>query len=149
MNRREVVQKIALGGAVLIVLPSVLNSCKTVRVASTVENPTTPAGSNSVATKINLDLLLTENSALNTTGGSKVVDKVIFINTGGGNIVALSAICTHRGCTVGYDSVAGNIKCPCHGAVYTTAGVVVSGPAPDPLKIMPVTKTGNSLSVNV
>lgn len=49
-----------------------------------------------------------------------------------GDIVAFSAICTHRGCTV---APAGKIlKCPCHGSTYDLAtGDNTGGPAPAPL----------------
>ncbi|WP_081844466.1 ubiquinol-cytochrome c reductase iron-sulfur subunit [Cellulomonas sp. URHE0023] len=48
-----------------------------------------------------------------------------------GTVVALSAICTHQGCTV---AAAGDqLVCPCHGSVYDMSGGNISGPAPDPL----------------
>jgi cytochrome b6-f complex iron-sulfur subunit len=135
MNRRELVQKIVLGGTVLIFVPSVIESCTKAPV-------TDPGGS-----KINLDLSLPDNSSLNTTGGSKIVQNIIVINTGSSNFVALSSICTHMGCTVGYDSGAGNIKCPCHGSVYATTGSVITGPAPAALHSYAISKTGNILTI--
>lgn len=49
-----------------------------------------------------------------------------------GTVVAFSAICTHRGCTV---AAAGKeFHCPCHGSVFDAAtGNVKGGPAPKPL----------------
>jgi cytochrome b6-f complex iron-sulfur subunit len=99
MNRRDLVQKIVLGGAVLILVPSVLESCT--KIPTT--NPGNNTGGNTPGTKINLDLSLADNSPLNTTGGSKIVQGIIVVNTGSSNFVALSSICTHQGCTVGYD----------------------------------------------
>lgn len=56
----------------------------------------------------------------------------IVIREPNGTLVAHSAVCTHAGCTVGYQG--GQIVCPCHGAVYDTrTGAVLSGPAPSPL----------------
>lgn len=50
-----------------------------------------------------------------------------------GTVVAFSAICTHRGCTVA-PAPNGELKCPCHGSVYKASdGSNVSGPAPRPL----------------
>src|SRR5579864_8689393 len=51
-------------------------------------------------------------------------------------IVVLSPICTHLGCPVGWDGVASEFRCPCHGRNFNTTGAHVSGPPPrgmDPL----------------
>lgn len=46
---------------------------------------------------------------------------------------AFSATCTHQPCTVGYSS-GSSIRCPCHGATFSTSnGSVLGGPAPRPL----------------
>ena len=46
---------------------------------------------------------------------------------------AFSAICTHLGCIVTWDTKQRQIICPCHGGVFDTNGKVVSGPPPRPL----------------
>ena len=45
-------------------------------------------------------------------------------------LVVMSAVCTHKGCLVKIkaDDPA-ELKCPCHGAVFTDQGTVDSGPA--------------------
>jgi cytochrome b6-f complex iron-sulfur subunit len=48
-----------------------------------------------------------------------------------GQIVAMTAICTHMGCQVAPGR--GELVCPCHGSVYSLTGDNVSGPAPKPL----------------
>lgn len=50
-------------------------------------------------------------------------------------VKAYSAVCTHAGCTVRYDSGRKLLVCPCHGSVYDPArgAAVLSGPAPYPL----------------
>jgi thiosulfate dehydrogenase [quinone] large subunit len=56
----------------------------------------------------------------------------IVVRQANGSLVAHSAVCTHAGCTVGYQG--GQLVCPCHGAVYDAqTGAVISGPAPAPL----------------
>ena len=70
-------------------------------------------------------------------GNGKVVamgsKPVIVINTTAG-VKAYSAVCTHLGCIVGYDSTVGHIICPCHdGHFNSTSGGVISGPPPQPL----------------
>lgn len=144
MNRRDLVQKVLLGGTILLVVPSVLESCT--------KAPTDPGnnpGGNPPGTKINLDLTLAENASLNTAGGSKIVQSILIANTTGSSFIALSSICTHQGCTVGYNSGANNIQCPCHGSVYATSGSVITGPAPSALQSYPVSKAGNILTISL
>jgi cytochrome b6-f complex iron-sulfur subunit len=55
----------------------------------------------------------------------------VFLFREGKRFRAVSAVCTHLGCTV---NLAGKgFHCPCHGSVFTQEGAVVSGPAPAPL----------------
>jgi cytochrome b6-f complex iron-sulfur subunit len=143
MNRREVIQKFLLGGTVLVLAPSVLQSCTKNNAMNPGMNTggTPPAGST-----IKLDLSLAENSALTVAGSSKIVQNILLINTGT-SIVALSSICTHQGCTVGYNSRQGDIECPCHGSVFSTSGSVLVGPALSPLRSYTVTEAGNILTI--
>jgi cytochrome b6-f complex iron-sulfur subunit len=50
------------------------------------------------------------------------------------DLVALSAVCTHLGCTVGFNSSAQIFHCPCHGGKYDRDGNVIGGPPPKPLE---------------
>lgn len=57
---------------------------------------------------------------------------IILSQPTAGNVVAMSAICTHNGCTVAPDGA--ELKCPCHGSVFRADdGSTVSGPAKEPL----------------
>lgn len=52
-----------------------------------------------------------------------------------GRWIALSAVCSHLGCTVQYEPQMDRIHCACHGGVYNAyTGANVSGPPPKPLK---------------
>ena len=51
---------------------------------------------------------------------------------------AFSAICTHLGCIVYWDSAKQLIACPCHAGFFGLDGRVVSGPPPRPLAMHPV-----------
>jgi len=46
---------------------------------------------------------------------------------------AFSAVCTHLGCIVDWNTVSHEFHCPCHAAAFDAAGQVVSGPPPRPL----------------
>ena len=48
-------------------------------------------------------------------------------------IVALSAVCTHVRCILGYDRERRALTCPCHDGRFDLAGQVLSGPPPRPL----------------
>jgi cytochrome b6-f complex iron-sulfur subunit len=61
----------------------------------------------------------------------------VFLFRKGNSFRAVSAICTHLGCTV---NLAGRgFHCPCHGSVFNQNGKVESGPAPAPLPWLLVT----------
>ena len=47
---------------------------------------------------------------------------------------ALSAICTHLGCTPAWLATENKFKCPCHGSGFRRTGVNFEGPAPRPLE---------------
>jgi thiosulfate dehydrogenase [quinone] large subunit len=69
------------------------------------------------------------------TGGPAVL-----IHLSNGRFVAYSAVCTHAGCIVGYESARAELVCPCHGSIYDPrhGAQVVAGPAPRPLPVVPV-----------
>jgi cytochrome b6-f complex iron-sulfur subunit len=47
---------------------------------------------------------------------------------------ALSAICTHLGCTPRWLDPENKFKCPCHGSGFRRTGINFEGPAPRPLE---------------
>jgi len=50
------------------------------------------------------------------------------------SLFAVSATCTHLGCTPVWLEAENRFQCPCHGSVYTPEGLNVEGPAPRPLE---------------
>jgi Rieske Fe-S protein len=80
-------------------------------------------------------------------GGGKVFpgEKVVVTQPEKGEFYAFSAVCTHRGCTVGSVS-GGTINCPCHGSKYSIEdGSVKRGPATRGLAKKKVTVEGDEL----
>jgi nitrite reductase/ring-hydroxylating ferredoxin subunit/uncharacterized membrane protein YphA (DoxX/SURF4 family) len=59
-------------------------------------------------------------------------------------VYAYSAVCTHEGCTVQYNSASKNLQCACHGAVFDPGkdGTVVTGPTNKPLPKIKVAVEG-------
>lgn len=59
----------------------------------------------------------------------------VLFRTGNDSVEAFSRVCTHAGCTVGFNPQTGLLQCPCHGATFDPGNkaAVVSGPAPTPL----------------
>ncbi|MGD0682783.1 MAG: Rieske (2Fe-2S) protein [Terracidiphilus sp.] len=63
--------------------------------------------------------------------------------------VAMTAVCTHLGCTVQYEPQADRIHCACHGGVYNPyTGANVSGPPPHPLKLFKVAVNETGVEVS-
>jgi cytochrome b6-f complex iron-sulfur subunit len=50
-----------------------------------------------------------------------------------GSFFAISAICTHLGCTPNWFANDNKFKCPCHGSGFFRDGTNYEGPAPRPL----------------
>jgi thiosulfate dehydrogenase [quinone] large subunit len=68
----------------------------------------------------------------------------ILIRDSAGKLKAFSAVCTHAGCTVGFEG--GVIVCPCHGGEYSAeTGEVIAGPPPTGLAPKRVVESGGQI----
>jgi Rieske Fe-S protein len=79
--------------------------------------------------------------------GGVVLDdkKIVVTQPASGEFKAFTAVCTHQQCTVA-GVKANTITCPCHGSTYSALdGSVKGGPAPSPLREIPVTVEGDQV----
>lgn len=102
-------------------------------------NPTPEAGAAIVAV---VDFPVGSTKTFQAVSGEPAV---LFRTKAG--VFAYSAICTHQGCTVAYDSSLNLLKCPCHGAQFDPAqgAKAVAGPASTPLAPIKVAIKGNNI----
>lgn len=98
---------------------------------------------------LTIDTTLAANAALQQPGGSVLFDTgadvVIVVRTGDAAALALSAVCTHAGCLVGW--AGGAFDCPCHGSQFSTTGAVKVGPARTALTRYTATVSGATIAV--
>ncbi len=142
MERKDFIKKIAVGGSILLAAPALFNACSDGNddVIDEMDNNNDPGGTT-------INLTSDTFADLKTVGGYAYKDDIIIIRVSDEQYVALSSVCTHQGCTVGYNSSDTAIVCPCHGSMYTTAGAVTQGPATASLKKYTVTVSGDTLTI--
>jgi glycine/D-amino acid oxidase-like deaminating enzyme/nitrite reductase/ring-hydroxylating ferredoxin subunit len=64
--------------------------------------------------------------------------KVAAYRDAQGHVTLLSPVCTHLRCIVRWNSAEKTWDCPCHGSRYKATGEVISGPAEEDLKKIPI-----------
>jgi Rieske Fe-S protein len=75
-------------------------------------------------------------------------DDVVYVRRGEGEaeaFEALSAICTHQGCTIAPEG--DGFRCPCHGSTYDREGRNTGGPAPRPLARYTARRVGDDVVI--
>lgn len=139
MVRRNFLSYITVGAAALIA-GGTLPGC-------TYLHSDTPSALPLPAGGLKLDLTSPGYTGLKNIGGVVTVNNnIIVAHLSSGDYVALSNICTHQQCTVGFDGMS-LFVCPCHGSVYDQKGTVVTGPAPFPLKKYTTSLSGDILTI--
>ena len=71
----------------------------------------------------------------------------LLVQTASGEYRAMSATCTHLGCTVQYRPDLREIWCACHNGMYDLNGRNISGPPPRPLEAFEVQVRGDDIFV--
>ena len=72
---------------------------------------------------------------------------IVVRNLPNRGLIALSTICTHKGCEVRVLPDA--FQCPCHGSEYRVDGAVVEGPASQPLQRFAVEETSEAIIIRI
>ncbi|PZO41426.1 MAG: hypothetical protein DCF19_09470 [Pseudanabaena frigida] len=126
-------------GWVVSLLPSSLVGCTESK--STSDTATTPASTTAPAP---------ESVAAAPAGSFKVIGSVAQLDKEGklasnkilvvrdpkdpNKVLAVNAVCTHKGCDVKWKSDKKQYVCPCHDAEFAADGAVIAGPAKTPLQ---------------
>jgi cytochrome b6-f complex iron-sulfur subunit len=99
-----------------------------------------------------IDLGNAANQELTAVGGAMLVDMagdtIMIVRVSDTQVVALSAICTHAGCSMDYVAGQKVLDCPCHGSQFATDGSVLRGPAVRNLRVYNVTMANNTITVS-
>lgn len=69
-------------------------------------------------------------------------DRGFFLVRRGGQLLAISSICTHRACKINSQKD-GSFLCPCHGAKFDAQGHVTHGPARRDLPRLVISEEAN------
>ncbi len=138
-SRRAVLQGIGLAALVLPVI-----GCTT-----------SGAPSTGVATACSgglcIDLGDKANAALETVNGSVLIDSptdtIIVVRTSTTTVIAVSAVCTHSGCIVGFELSSETLYCDCHGSRFAEDGSVLAGPARRDLRSYTATLADTTITI--
>ena len=71
----------------------------------------------------------------------------VVIRKNNGELAAFSAVCTHLGCVVQWETEKQDFLCPCHAGRYTADGAVLSGPPPRPLARLALTVANGAITI--
>jgi cytochrome b6-f complex iron-sulfur subunit len=121
------------------------------------DNPVDASGGNIAtipASIVNgtITLAIDANSPLAAVGSAALVqaanNSLLVARTAQDSFTALTAVCTHQGCTItGYNNQI--YTCPCHGSQFNTSGRVVRGPATSALRTFQTQFANNQLTITV
>ena len=114
-------------------------------------NPVTPNGQD---ISFIVDISLSENSALQSVGGTLALSPnpidshgMLVYRQNENLIKVYSRNCTHANCTVDAYSSSGVSTCSCHGSRFDLNGNVLNGPAENPLRQYNASISGNIITI--
>ncbi len=134
LNRRKLLSWFGLGWLASL-LPSSLIGCS---------EATTPTASSSKSSPESVAAAPSGNFKAIGTVAQLDKDKVLVSSdktiavvrnpSDATKVLAVNATCTHKGCTVAWNSASTEFVCPCHDAKFAADGAVRQGPADKPLQ---------------
>ncbi|MFT3697593.1 MAG: Rieske (2Fe-2S) protein [Kofleriaceae bacterium] len=138
------------GGLGLVIAAPALRMCIAPTGAETVTTPKDPIDLGS-ADKIGptwqrVDVIAPVVKDAWTTARDVVLGAA-WLRKEGTTVRALSAICPHLGCAVGFDPTSKQFLCPCHNSKWSDSGALVpnTGPAQRDLDPLPITNDNGQL----
>lgn len=144
MKRREFTNLLALG-LLASSLPVAIAACQSGSAPSADVGGSGDDNFTAVGTVTDLDAQ--GSLASDNVQGQKVA--VIRNPTDPAALVAVSAVCTHAGCTVAWDGDQELFACPCHGGRFNADGTVNSGPTRQALNTFEAKIEGDQVLVKV
>ena len=149
-SRRDFCVHASCAAASFALLGPTFSGCNSPTAPTLEEHPIPSAN----ATIVNgaLQLTIDSTSPLATVGSAVLIEnglgKFLVARTGQDMFIALTAVCTHFGCTiVRYDNM--TYECPCHGSRFSTSGTVVRGPASSSLRQFPTQFSDAVLTISL
>lgn len=98
-----------------------------------------------------IDLADAANQPLTAVGGAMLLDAasdtIMVIRSSETQVIAVSAICTHEGCSMDYDAGGHRLTCPCHGSIFGEDGRVIRGPAVRAVRVYQATLDSTTITI--
>ena len=137
-DRREVISLASI--AALSILGVVIGKAFTRKAQSNLQSQSSSSSSQAIAKVSDISI----GKAIHIKDAQGAPGYIFRTKAG---VFAYSAICTHQGCTVNFNSDNSHFQCPCHGAEFDPANgaKVLAGPARSPLAKIKIKVNGDEI----
>lgn len=161
MQRREFLTWVGVG-SMASSLPIVLAACTdstaaikpSPKASATPTKPgAKPSASPSIAARkdgftiVGTVATLTKNGVIKVAPTAIPGAKPMVVVPQGKTVAAIETTCSHRGCTLEWNTTEKALVCPCHGAKFGTNGKGIAGPSGTPIKTYTAKIEGQSVLV--